>query len=133
MGSKRAHCFPLARTLTPHPFQLIRAMAIEAWYMDDSSEDQRAPHKQTPNAPVSREQLDALGVLQWSGLDADNYETAEDLRAIREQRGYNYVDLITCCPEKLENYEAKIRSFFEEHIHEDEEIRYCLEGSGYFD
>ena len=41
-------------------------------------------------------------------------------------------DLIEICPDKLENYE-KVKNFFREHMHADEEIRYCLEGSGYFD
>jgi len=41
-------------------------------------------------------------------------------------------DIIVVSPEKLENYEAKIKSFFEEHIHTDEEVRYCLDGSGQF-
>lgn len=42
-------------------------------------------------------------------------------------------DLLDLCSEKVENYEQKIKNFYTEHIHEDEEIRYCLEGSGYFD
>lgn len=55
------------------------------------------------------------------------------LAKIREERGYNYMDMVNCCPDKLPNYETKIKNFFEEHIHLDEEIRYCVDGSGYFD
>lgn len=42
-------------------------------------------------------------------------------------------DLLDLCPERVENYEEKLKNFYTEHIHGDEEIRYCLEGSGYFD
>jgi hypothetical protein len=47
-------------------------------------------------------------------------------------RGYTYKDIIEVSPDKLPGYEAKIKTFFEEHIHDDEEIRYVLEGSGVF-
>jgi 1,2-dihydroxy-3-keto-5-methylthiopentene dioxygenase len=102
-------------------------MAIQAWYMDDKDDvDQREPHKTDPVQPVSVDQLDALGVLSWEGI------TGEDdpkLAEIRKERGYSYTDVITVSPEKLPGYETKIKSFFEEHIHTDEEIRYILEGT----
>lgn len=109
-----------------------REEVIQAWYMDDSDEDQRFPHHREPKQFVSLDQLAKLGVLSWR-LDADNYETDEELKKIRETRGYSYMDFCEVCPEKLPNYEEKIKNFFEEHLHTDEEIRYCVAGSGYFD
>lgn len=47
--------------------------------------------------------------------------TSPDLvQALRQERGYDYDDVITVSPDKLPNYEEKIKSFFEEHIHTDE-------------
>ncbi|XP_042036917.1 1,2-dihydroxy-3-keto-5-methylthiopentene dioxygenase 2-like [Salvia splendens] len=109
-----------------------REEVIQAWYMDDSDADQRLPHHRDPQEFVSFEKLDELGVLSWR-LDADNYETDPKLKKIREDRGYSYMDFCEVCPEKLPNYEEKIKNFYEEHLHTDEEIRYCVAGSGYFD
>ncbi|XVF38286.1 hypothetical protein REPUB_Repub20aG0087700 [Reevesia pubescens] len=107
-------------------------MAMEAWFMDENKEDQRLPHQLNPNEPVSLDHLAELGVLYWH-LNPKDYENDEELKKIREARGYNYMDLLDLCPEKVANYEEKLRNFYTEHIHSDEEIRYCLEGSGYFD
>lgn len=38
---------------------------LEAWYMDESSEDQRLPHKLHPNQPVSPQELHDIGVCHW--------------------------------------------------------------------
>ncbi|XP_022955419.1 1,2-dihydroxy-3-keto-5-methylthiopentene dioxygenase 2-like [Cucurbita moschata] len=109
-----------------------REEVIQAWYMDDTEEDQRLPHHLEPKQYLSLQQLDELGVLSWR-LDADIYETDEELMKIRRDRNYSYMDFCEVCPEKLPNYEEKIKSFYEEHLHTDEEIRYCVSGSGYFD
>jgi 1,2-dihydroxy-3-keto-5-methylthiopentene dioxygenase len=109
-----------------------QSRVLEAWYMDDSTEDQRLPHRLNPNEPVSAKTLSDLGVAQWV-LDADKFENDPELEQIRNDRNYNYQDIINVSRDKLPNYEQKIKSFFEEHIHTDEEIRYVLDGSGYFD
>lgn len=84
--------------------------------MDDSNEDQRLPHHRDPKEFVSMKQLAGapptpfspetqenfcptielnelcveLGVLYWK-LNPNNYENDEELKKIREDRGYNYV------------------------------------------
>lgn len=105
---------------------------ISAWYMDSSEEDQRLPHQLNPEKPATLDILADLGVLYWK-LDASNYETDARLAAIRKVRGYSYVEIISISKDTLPNYEQKIKSFYEEHIHSDEEIRFVLDGAGYFD
>lgn len=106
---------------------------VQAWYMDDATEeDQRLPHHRQPDDPVPLAKLLDLGIVAMR-LDADNHDNDENLTMIRDQRGYLHMDIVTLTPEKMANYEAMIKRFFEEHLHADEEVRYCLEGSGYFD
>ena len=58
-------------------------------------------------------------------------ELAQSSLEGRPDRQLGYAqDIITVSPDKLPGYEQKIKSFFEEHLHTDEEIRYILEGSG---
>jgi len=74
--------------------------------------------------------LKGLGVLYWY-LDPEDYDNNSELKKIREERGYNYRDFIHS--EKIPNLQDKLKIFFEEHIHDDEEIRFFVDGSGFFD
>ncbi|CAN6677214.1 unnamed protein product [Malus baccata var. baccata] len=107
-------------------------MEAAAGMVHGGQRDPRLPHHRNPKEFVPLDHLAELGVLHWR-LNPTDYENDQELRKIRESRGYNYMDLLDICPEKLNNYEDKLKNFYTEHIHADEEIRYCLEGSGYFD
>ncbi|KAM6500890.1 Acireductone dioxygenase ARD family [Amanita muscaria] len=104
---------------------------MRAYYYDNLPGDQRLPHDYIPSRPVSVEALKAIDVSYWS-VPVEGYQAKID--AIAKERGYKNRDTINCSKEGLkEAYEDKIRSFFEEHMHEDEEIRYILSGTGFFD
>ena len=88
--------------------------------------DQREPHDSGREVPS--EYLSKLGILHF------NYPNVEDVNALAAQRDYKNRDEITISPATMGAvYEEKVKSFFNEHLHEDEEIRYILDGGGFFD
>jgi len=92
-------------------------MVLKAYYIENQE-------------TVDQSHLDRLGVLHFS-LDADNYEQEGKLAKICEDRKYNYKDFIDST--KLPNLPKLLGVFFEEHLHDDEEIRFFVDGSGFFD
>ncbi|XP_054084879.1 acireductone dioxygenase isoform X4 [Zeugodacus cucurbitae] len=66
-------------------------------------------------------------------INAHSFEDDELLTAIRKDRNYTFEDEITCSESCLPDFENKLKSFYTEHLHTDEEIRLVLDGSGYFD
>ena len=88
--------------------------------------DQRLPHDSGNDVVV--DDLKKLGVLYYRIGDIAGVDQ------LASERGYKNRDEITVSPEKMGDiYEDKVKSFFTEHLHEDEEIRYVRDGHGYFD
>lgn len=88
--------------------------------------DQREDHDS--GRPVSEDYLDKIGVFYH------RCPTVAEVDKIANERSYKNRDEITVSPDKMgAMYEEKVRMFFNEHLHEDEEIRYILDGEGFFD
>ncbi|KAF7353547.1 1,2-dihydroxy-3-keto-5-methylthiopentene dioxygenase [Mycena sanguinolenta] len=105
------------------------------YYFDNLPTDQCLPHITDPTRPVSPETLAKPCVLSWH-VPVDGHESGVDeadddfeVNKVAKERGYKNRDVINVSREGMGSvYEEKIRGFFEEHMHEDEEIRHVLRG-----
>ncbi|KAF4587564.1 1,2-dihydroxy-3-keto-5-methylthiopentene dioxygenase [Ophiocordyceps camponoti-floridani] len=99
---------------------------MKAYIYDNIHGDQRLPHDSRQE--VSVDDLSQLGVEYFY------LPKLSDVNNLATNRGYKNRDEIIVSPEALGPvYEEKVKSFFEEHLHEDEEIRYIQGGVGFFD
>ncbi|KAG8225818.1 hypothetical protein J437_LFUL005625 [Ladona fulva] len=106
---------------------------VSAWLMDDDSNDQRLEHHRNPPEYVTLDKLHKTVGVEYFKINPETYETDEELKNLKSKRGYTYEDEIVISKDCLPNYEEKLKIFFKEHLHTDEEIRFVVEGSGYFD
>ncbi|KAI4163112.1 MAG: hypothetical protein LQ342_003239 [Letrouitia transgressa] len=91
-----------------------------------SEGDQREDHDS--GRRVTNDFLAGLGVLYH------HCPSMSTVDSIALDRSYKNRDEIIVSPQKMGDvYEEKVRMFFNEHLHEDEEIRYILDGTGFFD
>jgi len=99
---------------------------MRAYWFDNNPGDQRLPHDS--GREVSEGYLEKLGISHF------NYPSVDDVDKLATTRGYKNRDVITISPDTMGDvYEEKVKMFFNEHLHEDEEIRYILDGGGFFD
>ncbi|XP_075161167.1 acireductone dioxygenase 1 [Haematobia irritans] len=106
---------------------------VKAWFMDNEITDQRLEHHRNPPAFIGLDELFKKTGVEYFLINADNYQNDNVLQDLRKNRNYTYEDEITCSEKCLPDYANKLKSFFTEHLHTDEEIRLVLDGSGYFD
>ncbi|RAO72099.1 uncharacterized protein BHQ10_008111 [Talaromyces amestolkiae] len=111
---------------TPQPLYSDPTIQKTAITNQQQQGDQREDHDS--GRPVTESQLQSIGVIYH------HFPQLSSVDALASERGYKNRDEITVSPEKMGSiYEEKVKSFFSEHLHEDEEIRYILDGDGFFD
>ncbi|XP_033242967.1 1,2-dihydroxy-3-keto-5-methylthiopentene dioxygenase-like [Drosophila miranda] len=107
---------------------------VKVWFMDDEqATDQRLEHHRSPPDYLELPELYQKTGVEYFKINADDYQNDAILGELRAKRGYTYDDEITCSEKCLPDYANKLKNFFTEHLHTDEEIRLVLDGSGYFD
>ena len=91
---------------------------MKATWLDDGSE-------------IDRDTLTAQGVLNDAlPLDESGYQPTMD--TLKSDRGYIHQDQVELRPE-MPNLDAICQKFDDEHYHDEDEVRFVLEGEGIFD
>ncbi|KAK3758656.1 hypothetical protein RRG08_053829, partial [Elysia crispata] len=66
-------------------------------------------------------------------FDADTADSNEDYQKLKELRGYKNEDCVALTRQSFPNFDEKTESFYKEHMHTNDEVRFICDGSGYFD
>lgn len=74
-----------------------------------------------------------MRVYKYQTPLTNDRETRRPHPRSQKQNKNTQQEIVNIRRDTLPDYDAKIKMFYQEHIHADEEIRYVLDGAGYFD
>jgi 1,2-dihydroxy-3-keto-5-methylthiopentene dioxygenase len=80
---------------------------------------------------ITAEELNRNGVY-YTALATDEASYQSALEAVKRDRGYVEQDQVALAP-STPNLDAICAKFVDEHFHDDDEVRFVLEGEGIFD
>ncbi|CAH6721796.1 1,2-dihydroxy-3-keto-5-methylthiopentene dioxygenase [[Candida] jaroonii] len=104
---------------------------VAFFYHDDKDTADNFTEEHNSGVEVTEQKLKEIGVLYF------NIENTDDLNSLASERNYKNRDEITLNLNSfngdIDAFNAKMAQFYKEHYHEDEEIRYIIDGEGYFD
>ncbi|XP_055331500.1 acireductone dioxygenase-like isoform X2 [Paramacrobiotus metropolitanus] len=107
---------------------------VRAWYMQDPVKDQFLENHLDPPQIVSQEDLHKRTGIFSAHIDLASTNENDALQNIPQASQCGYRDVVEISPEKMgDEFNKKVAIFFDEHLHTDEEVRFILAGSGYFD
>nr|KAG5702065.1 hypothetical protein BaRGS_032314 [Batillaria attramentaria] len=104
---------------------------LRAWYRDDVEENLQDLHQKDSTRTLTPEE-----VFEKSGLRYWRIERSEDedeQTKLKQEGNYNHFDWLDVSRETLPDYDEKLKSFYREHLHKDEEIRLITAGSCFFE
>ncbi|BFZ23770.1 hypothetical protein BsWGS_26809 [Bradybaena similaris] len=105
---------------------------VRAWYRAESGDD-RGTMMLDPGQFVPVDEMMRKTGVRCLQFKAESWDTDAEYKAFKDRKQYTYEDTIEITREGMPDYEIQVKNFASEHIHPDEEIRFVLDGTGYFD
>uniref|UniRef100_A0A914BVM4 Acireductone dioxygenase n=1 Tax=Acrobeloides nanus TaxID=290746 RepID=A0A914BVM4_9BILA len=103
---------------------------VKAWFLSkDFGKKDEVNFCEEELEIASLDDLTKLGIHYYQVPVGDR----KSLQKLLNTNGYEIRDVVTISRDKLPNYDEMTQRYYSEHLHPNEEIRYIIDGCGYFD
>ncbi|KAK6188164.1 hypothetical protein SNE40_004408 [Patella caerulea] len=106
---------------------------VKIWLRDSDESNPSLPHQTSPPIFLSTDELFQRTGVKYIQVSDDACGDENQLKDLRLKHGYEHYDWLEIIPDTTEKHAKRMARFYEEHLHEDPEIRLITSGNGYFE